>query len=105
MTDVEVGGVRTLFRMPDLLSFGLGGGSLVADDGVRVGPCSVGYRLMDESRVLGGTTLTSGSTGYGGGRAKGTSTLMKVPSTIRRCAVTSVTRSPSTVETTRPSPW
>jgi N-methylhydantoinase A/oxoprolinase/acetone carboxylase beta subunit len=26
---VEVGGVRTLFRMPDLLSIGLGGGSLV----------------------------------------------------------------------------
>ena len=56
---VEVGGVRTLFRMPDLLSFGLGGGSLVADDGVRVGPGSVGYRLVDESRVFGGTTLTA----------------------------------------------
>src|SRR4029453_7187665 len=54
---VDVGGVRTLFRMPDLLSFGLGGGSLVADDGVRVGPRSVGYRLVDESRVFGGTTL------------------------------------------------
>ncbi|MGH7390380.1 MAG: hydantoinase/oxoprolinase N-terminal domain-containing protein [Candidatus Rokuibacteriota bacterium] len=56
---VEVGGVRTLFRMPDLLSLGLGGGSLVADDGHRVGPRSVGYRLVDESRVFGGRTLTA----------------------------------------------
>src|SRR5881396_1034928 len=56
---VEVGGVRTLFRMPDLLSLGLGGGSLVGDDPLRVGPRSVGYRLVDESRVFGGGTLTA----------------------------------------------
>src|SRR4030095_16910678 len=56
---VEIGGVRTLFRMPDLLSIGLGGGSLVADDGQRVGPRSVGYRLVQESRVFGGATLTA----------------------------------------------
>jgi N-methylhydantoinase A/oxoprolinase/acetone carboxylase beta subunit len=56
---VEVGGVRTLFRMPDLLSIGLGGGSLVADDGHRVGPRSVGYRLVEDSRVFGGATLTA----------------------------------------------
>ena len=56
---VEVGGVRTLFRMPDLLSLGLGGGSLVTADPLRVGPRSVGYRLVDESRVFGGATLTA----------------------------------------------
>jgi N-methylhydantoinase A/oxoprolinase/acetone carboxylase beta subunit len=56
---VEVGGVRTLFRMPDLLSLGLGGGSLVTDAGLRVGPQSVGYRLVDEGRVFGGDTLTA----------------------------------------------
>jgi N-methylhydantoinase A/oxoprolinase/acetone carboxylase beta subunit len=56
---VEVGGVRTLFRMPDLLSIGLGGGSLVAEDGQRVGPRSVGYRLVDDGRVFGGATLTA----------------------------------------------
>ena len=56
---VEVGGVRTLFRMPDLLSLGLGGGSLVTTDPLRVGPHSVGYRLVDESRVFGGATLTA----------------------------------------------
>jgi len=56
---VEVGGVRTLFRMPDLLSLGLGGGSLVADGGRSVGPRSVGYRLVEQSRVFGGDTLTA----------------------------------------------
>jgi len=56
---VEVGGVRTLFRMPDLLSLGLGGGSLVSDDGAAVGPRSVGYRLVEDGRVFGGATLTA----------------------------------------------
>jgi N-methylhydantoinase A/oxoprolinase/acetone carboxylase beta subunit len=56
---VEVGGVRTLFRMPDLLSLGLGGGSLVSADGAAVGPRSVGYRLVNDGRVFGGATLTA----------------------------------------------
>ncbi len=51
---VEVGGVRTLFRMPDLLSIGLGGGSLVERDPLAVGPQSVGYRLTREALVFGG---------------------------------------------------
>ena len=58
---VEIGGVRTNFRMPDVLSFGLGGGSLVrtVDGGVRIGPDSVGYRLTEQGRVFGGDTLTT----------------------------------------------
>ena len=56
---VEVGGVRTLFRMPDLLSVGLGGGSLVETDPIAVGPKSVGYRLISEGLVFGGDTLTA----------------------------------------------
>ncbi len=56
---VEVGGVRTLFRMPDLLSLGLGGGSTVTDEGRAVGSRSVGYRLTKEARVFGGATLTA----------------------------------------------
>lgn len=56
---VEVGGVRTLFRMPDLLSIGLGGGSLVARDPLAVGPHSLGYRLTREALVFGGNTLTA----------------------------------------------
>jgi N-methylhydantoinase A/oxoprolinase/acetone carboxylase beta subunit len=56
---VEVGGVRTLFRMPDLLSIGLGGGSIVVRDPLGVGPQSVGYRLTREALVFGGDTLTA----------------------------------------------
>jgi N-methylhydantoinase A/oxoprolinase/acetone carboxylase beta subunit len=56
---VTIGGVRTLFRMPDLLSIGLGGGSHVSESPVRVGPLSVGYRLTDEALVFGGSQLTA----------------------------------------------
>jgi N-methylhydantoinase A/oxoprolinase/acetone carboxylase beta subunit len=56
---VEVGGVRTLFRMPDLLSIGLGGGSLVEAEPLSVGPKSVGFRLTEEGLVFGGRTLTA----------------------------------------------
>ena len=56
---VEVGGVRTLFRMPDLLSIGLGGGSLVTRDPLWVGPKSIGHRLTHEALVFGGGALTA----------------------------------------------
>ncbi|MDX1480491.1 MAG: hydantoinase/oxoprolinase family protein [Woeseiaceae bacterium] len=56
---IEVGGVRTNFRMPDVLAVGLGGGSLVSADGSRVGPQSVGHRLVSEGLVFGGDTLTA----------------------------------------------
>jgi len=56
---VEIGGVRTLFRMPDLLSIGLGGGSLVAGAPLAVGPRSVGYRLVEQGLVFGGSELTA----------------------------------------------
>jgi N-methylhydantoinase A/oxoprolinase/acetone carboxylase beta subunit len=49
--------VRTNFRMPDLLSFGLGGGSVVHDD--TIGPDSVGFRLTERARLFGGDTLTA----------------------------------------------
>ncbi len=45
--------------MPDVFSIGLGGGSLVTDDGATVGPRSVGYRIATEALVFGGTTLTT----------------------------------------------
>ncbi|TCM02907.1 hydantoinase/oxoprolinase family protein [Sphingomonas sp. PP-CC-3G-468] len=53
-----IGGVRTNFRMPDVLSIGVGGGSLVGDD-TKVGPRSVGFRLPQDGRVFGGSTLTA----------------------------------------------
>src|SRR5439155_1226834 len=56
---VEIGGVRTLFRMPDLLSIGLGGGSHIDPASARVGPLSVGYRLTQDALVFGGTQLTA----------------------------------------------
>lgn len=64
---VLIGGVRTLFRMPDLLSIGLGGGSHVAPDGSAVGPVSVGYRLTEEARVFGGAQLTTTDLGVAAG--------------------------------------
>ena len=56
---VKVGGVRTLFRMPDLLSIGLGGGSHVTLDPLKVGPVSVGYRLLRDGIAFGGKQLTT----------------------------------------------
>jgi len=55
---VEVGGVRTLFRMPDLISIGIGGGTIVRESPLSVGPESVGFRLLKEARVFGGSQLT-----------------------------------------------
>jgi N-methylhydantoinase A/oxoprolinase/acetone carboxylase beta subunit len=56
---VDVGGVRTNFRMPDLVAIALGGGSIVEDaEPPRVGPASVGYRLTEQALVFGGATPT-----------------------------------------------
>jgi len=56
---VEIGGVRTLFRMPDLVSVGLGGGTLVDPANPHnIGPVSVGYRLPERARIFGGPDLT-----------------------------------------------
>jgi len=64
---VHVGGVRTLFRMPDLVSIGLGGGSHVDLDACSVGPISVGYGLPKEGLVFGGSTLTATDIGVAAG--------------------------------------
>ncbi len=65
---VTVGGVRTLFRMPDLTSIGLGGGSLVRRSPFAVGPRSVGFRLTTEALVFGGQTLTATDAAVAAGR-------------------------------------
>jgi N-methylhydantoinase A/oxoprolinase/acetone carboxylase beta subunit len=64
---VQIGGVRTLFRMPDLFSFGLGGGSHVLLDPLAVGPLSVGYRLTQDALAFGGTQLTTSDIGIAAG--------------------------------------
>jgi N-methylhydantoinase A/oxoprolinase/acetone carboxylase beta subunit len=56
---VQIGGVRTLFRMPDLVSIGLGGGSHVSLEPLQIGPLSVGYRLLSEGLAFGGAQLTT----------------------------------------------
>ncbi|NWN94255.1 MAG: hydantoinase/oxoprolinase family protein [Bacillus sp. (in: Bacteria)] len=59
---VEIGGARTNFRMPDLISIGLGGGTIVRirDNGeFTIGPDSVGYRLPEKGLIFGGDTLTT----------------------------------------------
>ncbi|MEM8863313.1 MAG: hydantoinase/oxoprolinase family protein, partial [Chloroflexota bacterium] len=67
---VKIGGVRTLFRMPDLLSIGLGGGSriLETDNGIIVGPQSVGYKLTTEARIFGGQQLTTSDVAVANGQ-------------------------------------
>lgn len=69
---VDVGGVRTNFRMPDVLSIGLGGGSRVRQSGesVTVGPDSVGFKLRSEGLVFGGSTLTATDIAVAAGIAK-----------------------------------
>ncbi len=78
---VEIGGVRTNFRMPDLISLGLGGGTIIRgirgadaivenasgidmatatkDRGFTVGPDSVGYEITERARIFGGTDTTA----------------------------------------------
>lgn len=59
---VTIGGVRTNFRMPDIVSIGLGGGSIVRqhpDGSVTVGPDSVGYRITEQAMVFGGSVMTA----------------------------------------------
>ncbi|MDR3533621.1 MAG: hydantoinase/oxoprolinase family protein [Rhodopila sp.] len=65
---VEIGGVRTLFRMPDLLSIGLGGGTEISADGSRIGPRSVGFRLLQKGLLFGGDTLTATDIACAAGR-------------------------------------
>src|SRR5690349_21624083 len=74
---VEIGGVRTNFRMPDLVTIALGGGTVVSapvtsgeGGGVQVGPRSVGYRLTQEALVFGGQTPTLTDAAVAAGRAE-----------------------------------
>ena len=55
---VEVGGVRTLFQLPDVLSIGLGGGSRIHRNPLRIGPDSVGQQLVTEALAFGGSVST-----------------------------------------------
>ena len=73
---VEIGGVQTNFRMPDLFSIGLGGGSVVRRDGagsggeVSIGPDSVGHTITERALCFGGDTLTMTDVAVSRGMAK-----------------------------------
>ncbi len=68
-TAVDVGGVRTNFRMPDVYSIGLGGGTRISADYEQIGPESVGYRLHEEALAFGGRTLTASDIAVAAGMA------------------------------------
>ncbi|MEA2580041.1 MAG: hypothetical protein QOE83_933 [Actinomycetota bacterium] len=57
---VEIGGISTNFRMPDLVTIAVGGGTVVGgtEGSVALGPQSVGYRVREEALVFGGSTPT-----------------------------------------------
>jgi N-methylhydantoinase A/oxoprolinase/acetone carboxylase beta subunit len=69
---VEIGGIRTNFRMPDLVTIALGGGTVISGNSgnVRLGPRSVGYRIRDEALVFGGPTPTLTDSAVAAGRAR-----------------------------------
>ncbi len=67
----SIAGIRTNLRAPDLVTIALGGGSHVSSDaagGVRLGPRSVGSRLLEESACFGGPTLTLTDAAVAAGR-------------------------------------
>jgi N-methylhydantoinase A/oxoprolinase/acetone carboxylase beta subunit len=68
---VDIGGVRTNFRMPDVMAIGLGGGSLVTQAGtaVEIGPRSVGFQLPEKALIFGGDTLTASDIAVAAGYA------------------------------------
>ncbi|KAK2547285.1 putative D-/L-hydantoinase subunit A [Acropora cervicornis] len=61
ISPIGIGGVNTNFQMPDVLSVGLGGGSVIeqTQEAIKVGPSSVAYKLMTEALVFGGKIITS----------------------------------------------
>ena len=69
---VEIGGVRTNFRMPDVISLALGGGSFIRGEGadLTIGPDSAGYELNTRALVFGGSELTATDIAVADGRAE-----------------------------------
>lgn len=67
---VTVADVQTNFPMPDVLSVGLGGGTIIDAQTGAVGPDSLGHRLLDDGMVFGGATLTASDIAVASGRAQ-----------------------------------
>ncbi|MED1469224.1 hydantoinase/oxoprolinase family protein [Bacillus salipaludis] len=58
---VNICGVNTNFRMPDILSIGLGGGTQIKEINrdIKIGPESVGYEITKKAFLFGGNVLTA----------------------------------------------
>ncbi|MEW9518290.1 hydantoinase/oxoprolinase N-terminal domain-containing protein [Streptomyces tubercidicus] len=71
-SEVTVAGIRTNFRMPDILSVGMGGGSRVrtGPQELTIGPDSVGSGLQERALVFGGDTLTATDIAVAAGRVE-----------------------------------
>jgi N-methylhydantoinase A/oxoprolinase/acetone carboxylase beta subunit len=65
----NLGGIRTNFRMPDVVSVAAGGGTIVEADG-SLGVESVGARLMSDALVFGGEIPTLSDAAVAAGRAR-----------------------------------
>lgn len=90
---VEIGGVRTNFRMPDLLALALGGGTIVSDsDGeAKIGPESVGHQLTSEALCFGGSTPTLSDMAIRAGRTSfGTASVDDIPDELASEVLTGI---------------
>ena len=67
---VHLAGVRTNFRIPDMVSIALGGGTVVEREPWQMGPESVGYRLTEQALVFGGDILTTTDLAVAAGHAQ-----------------------------------
>ena len=89
--EVKIGGVRTNFRMPDVLPIGLGGGSLVRDDGARIGPDSVGHDLVTQGMTFGGDLMTASDVGIAAGLARfGDPSLVRIEEGVVKTALSTI---------------
>jgi N-methylhydantoinase A/oxoprolinase/acetone carboxylase beta subunit len=70
---VEIGGIRTNFRMPDIVSIAVGGGTIVRRG--AIGPDSVAWRIGTEALAFGGTMPTLTDAALLAGRAEGIGSL------------------------------
>ena len=69
-TAVSVADVQTNFSMPDVISIGLGGGSIINRHAQTVGPDSVGHLLTSKAIAFGGTVLTASDIAVASGRTQ-----------------------------------
>lgn len=58
---VDINNIPTNFIMPETYSIPIGGGTIIKkkkNEKIKIGPKSVGYKLLQESQVFGGNIIT-----------------------------------------------